>query len=132
MSTASDAETNYSDQFSIASPIPAKSETPDPTKELFIKSLSWHDHVYKKLNTGPTPHYIENILGLKVCDNNKEQTMTFSAIKHNNASYKVDLNEPLNLSIKCNSVTNTNFNNSNSSNNRTRTKTLNKGKCSKL
>lgn len=79
------------------------------------RTLSWHEHVYRKLTNKPTPHYIENILGLQ---NNKcgqfidtQDTMKTNVIsvsehvtQHDNFSKippsVTEINEPLNLSVK--------------------------------
>lgn len=79
------------------------------------RTLSWHEHVYRKLTNKPTPHYIENILGIQ---NNKsgqfidtEDTMKTNILsvsehvtQHDNFSKippsVTEINEPLNLSVK--------------------------------
>lgn len=78
------------------------------------KTLSWHEHVYKKLTNKPTPHYIENILGIQ-CNKTshlqdltspKSNKMTVSeTILTQDKFFKVhtsvtSVNEPLNLSIR--------------------------------
>ncbi|KAJ8986276.1 hypothetical protein NQ317_009986 [Molorchus minor] len=75
--------------------------------------FSWHEHVYRKLSNKPTPHYIENILGLQSKssqDNQQDNNMivhvtppvspqsTFSNIPPVVPTSEV--NEPLNLSVK--------------------------------
>lgn len=64
--------------------------------------LSWHEHVYRKVSGRPTPHYIENILGLH--QEGKEPTATTAANAATTirapAATAVEMNEPLNLSIK--------------------------------
>lgn len=56
--------------------------------------FSWHEHVYKKLNNKPTPHYIENILGL---GNLNAQ----NSYNNHRAMNNSEVIEPLNLSVKC-------------------------------
>lgn len=75
--------------------------------------LSWHEHVYRRLTNKPTPHYIENILGLQgksAGQLQQDTTMTghvtppdspqnsFSNVQP--ATVTSDVNEPLNLSVK--------------------------------
>lgn len=82
-------------------------------------AFSWHEHVYKKLTTRPTPHFIENILGLpgvKVASRTDKDgvrrvtKMNCVSVDVNSAglarrSLTVgDLNEPLNLSIRSEEV----------------------------
>ncbi|XP_065165531.1 homeobox protein Hox-A2-like [Atheta coriaria] len=84
-------------------------ESEGSTSHFSGRTLSWHEHVYRKLNTRPTPHYIENILGLSdnlcelddVCDIERNGSMTVVS-DFGDDSLKLELNEPLNLSIKCN------------------------------
>lgn len=75
-----------------------------------IMTFTWHEHVYRRLTTKPTPHYIENILGIhgdKALDTNSDVEMnnlclsavsedTFAKVQSN----VTDTNEPLNLSIR--------------------------------
>lgn len=80
------------------------------------KTLSWHEHVYKKLNNKPTPHFIENILGIQRKSNyssNSEETFNskmpvISASLATNSFQRLssvnELNEPLNLSIRSDKV----------------------------
>lgn len=66
-----------------------------PEDPLFNRTLTWHEHVYRKLSGRPTPHYIENILGLqeeKIPQPQEPVPTICSAVP--------DMNEPLNLSIK--------------------------------
>ncbi|KAB0801368.1 hypothetical protein PPYR_05722 [Photinus pyralis] len=80
-------------------------------------TLSWHEHVYRKLTTRPTPHFIENILGIQSISpkcNNGEETANKSKMSFISASRVSDsvpklaatheLNEPLNLSIRSDKV----------------------------
>lgn len=75
--------------------------------------LSWHEHVYRRLTNKPTPHYIENILGLQgksAGQLQQDTTMTdhvtppdspqnsFSNVQP--PTVTSDVNEPLNLSVK--------------------------------
>lgn len=60
--------------------------------------FSWHEHVYKKLNNKPTPHYIENILGL---GNLNSQTHAQNSYNNHRAMNNSEVIEPLNLSVKC-------------------------------
>ncbi|CAH1377944.1 unnamed protein product [Tenebrio molitor] len=77
------------------------------------RTLSWHEHVYKKLTNKPTPHLIENILGIQnksnqfkeVQDLPKTNRMTVSAPVSPQENFpklqpSVEVNEPLNLSIR--------------------------------
>lgn len=90
--------------------VSAKSE-PDSNnsvhRESFVnRTLSWHEHVYKKINNRPTPHYIENILGIQrtPADADSEKM----PVKISTPSETVpkmtgsvqETNEPLNLSIR--------------------------------
>ncbi|XP_017782297.1 PREDICTED: homeobox protein Hox-A4-like [Nicrophorus vespilloides] len=107
MSTASDTETiNSNDPSSLATDFP---DTQIPANSLDLDIVAkesdagqdlfcWHEHVYRKLNTRPTPHYIENILGIG--DPEASDNMTVSEFTE--GQIKVDINEPLNLSTKCN------------------------------
>ena len=85
------------------------------TKEFCAnRTLSWHEHVYKKLTNKPTPHLIENILGIQnrphqfkeVQDLPKSNRMTVSApVSPQDKFPKLEpsvneVNEPLNLSIR--------------------------------
>ncbi|XP_056645656.1 homeobox protein ceh-30 [Diorhabda sublineata] len=92
----------------LSSVIPSNSDCGDRDLQNFNASfdrLSWHEHVYRRLSSKPTPHYIENILGLKSeqCDNQDNMIGNFSPPK---VSYPVqqtvtaDINEPLNLCVK--------------------------------
>lgn len=63
-----------------------------PEDALLNRTLTWHEHVYRKLSGRPTPHYIENILGLQ---EEKKKTP-----EHQETVPVSDMNEPLNLSIK--------------------------------
>lgn len=91
-------------------------------KECLVnRTLSWHEHVYKKITNRPTPHYIENILGIQkqTCYNDTD-SMTVSKQTPTETLPKIvapvqELNEPLNLSVR------------NSSDVKVRTKTV-KGK----
>lgn len=81
------------------------------------RTLSWHEHVYRKLTTRPTPHFIENILGIQSkpskC-NDVETTLTKTKMPTISASHAADctpkllssqdINEPLNLSIRSDKV----------------------------
>ncbi|XP_018320572.1 hematopoietically-expressed homeobox protein hhex-like [Agrilus planipennis] len=75
------------------------------------RTYSWHEHVYRKVNARPTPHFIENILGIQT----KRTTCPDDVLQKDDSSLlqgflpaevsKVtvavqDANEPLNLSIK--------------------------------
>lgn len=78
------------------------------------KSLSWHEHVYKKLTNKPTPHYIENILGIQSNKTSQLQDLTLHKTNKMTVSETVltqdkfskvhtsvtPVNEPLNLSIR--------------------------------
>ncbi|XP_030748787.1 transcription factor LBX1 [Sitophilus oryzae] len=58
-----------------------------------LERFSWHEHVYRRLTTKPTPHYIENILGLA--------NVSPPASPNSPAlTTDLDINEPLNLSVK--------------------------------
>lgn len=63
---------------------------------LFNRTLTWHEHVYIKVSGRPTPHYIENILGLQKEKSNAEPQEPVPTI----CSVVPDMNEPLNLSVK--------------------------------
>lgn len=73
-------------------------------------TFSWHEHVYRKLTNKPTPHYIENILGLQnVSVDSDNRNMTIRNLSPNrqqtdlkpvNTMLHHDLNEPLNLSVR--------------------------------
>ncbi|KAK5639359.1 hypothetical protein RI129_011851 [Pyrocoelia pectoralis] len=80
-------------------------------------TLSWHEHVYRKLTTRPTPHFIENILGIQSIPpkcNDGEETVNKSKMSLISASFVPhgvpkllptrELNEPLNLSIRSDKV----------------------------
>lgn len=67
-----------------------------PEDALFNRTLTWHEHVYRKLSGRPTPHYIENILGLQEEKKTPEPQEPVPTI----CSAVPDMNEPLNLSIK--------------------------------
>lgn len=57
--------------------------------------FSWHEHVYRRLTNKPTPHYIENILGLpKVTTHSQPQN------NYKRSLSDFEINEPLNLSVK--------------------------------
>lgn len=104
-------ERNIDDRNSPES-VSVKSE-PDLTnsvnnKEIIVnRTLSWHEHVYKKITNRPTPHYIENILGIQkqTCLNDNESmtvnktTLTEETLPKIAAPVQ-ELNEPLNLSIR--------------------------------
>lgn len=72
-------------------------------------ALSWHEHVYKKLSSRPTPHFIANILGLpaSVAKMNNNRANNCGDLVVPKGTLKVDyidkdLNEPaepLNLTI---------------------------------
>ncbi|KAJ8923608.1 hypothetical protein NQ315_010187 [Exocentrus adspersus] len=76
--------------------------------------LSWHEHVYRRLTNKPTPHYIENILGLQNRSAGGQLQQDGVMIGHvtppvspKNSFSNVqqptvpsDVNEPLNLSVK--------------------------------
>ncbi|CAH0561942.1 unnamed protein product, partial [Brassicogethes aeneus] len=77
------------------------------------RPLSWHEHVYRKLTNKPTPHYIENILGIQNNDTQESnsviaQKMTCTSATsspHQEAFPKIihpaeTANEPLNLSVR--------------------------------
>ena len=73
------------------------------------RTLTWHEHVYRKLTQKPTPHYIENILGFpsKSCasDSDKLKVNPASSPAASEVVPKItitmqDLNEPLNLSVR--------------------------------
>lgn len=73
------------------------------------RTLSWHEHVYRKLTNKPTPHLIENILGIakaKPLDDDRDvlhQRMALHAEDPPDSKLPrpvQDTNEPLNLSIK--------------------------------
>lgn len=79
-------------------------------KECLVnRTLSWHEHVYKKLTNRPTPHYIENILGIqKQSCYNDTDSMTINKETPTETLPKIvapvqELNEPLNLSVRNNS-----------------------------
>lgn len=69
-------------------------------------TFTWHEHVYRKLTAKPTPHYIENILGLQGSQplDSEMENMCFSGVQKDNLakvqSNLTDTNEPLNLSIR--------------------------------
>lgn len=63
---------------------------------LLNRTLTWHEHVYRKLSGRPTPHYIENILGLQEEKKAAEPQEPLPTI----CSTVPDMNEPLNLSVK--------------------------------
>ncbi|XP_044766000.1 homeobox protein HMX3 [Coccinella septempunctata] len=75
-----------------------------------IMTFSWHEHVYRRLTSKPTPHYIENILGLQCdkplnsVDSEMENMCLISGVSKDNLakvqSNVTDINEPLNLSIR--------------------------------
>lgn len=71
---------------------------------LVNRTFSWHEHVYKKLTNKPTPHYIENILGLqnKSCDNIQETVSNRMTVcmEPKPVNTLQDSNEPLNLSVR--------------------------------
>lgn len=80
-------------------------------KDILVnRTYSWHEHVYRKLTNKPTPHYIENILGLQnktnSCDNSADTTnkrMTICSPNHpdlKTVNTPQDSNEPLNLSVR--------------------------------
>lgn len=74
-----------------------------------ISALSWHEHVYKKLSSRPTPHFIANILGLppSVTKMNNNSANNCGDLVVPKGPLKVDLGdkdlnepaEPLNLTI---------------------------------
>lgn len=78
--------------------------------------LSWHEHVYRPLSNRPTPHFIENILGIQNSSKctDVEGTLTKSKMPIISDSLvsdcvpklvsSQDLNEPLNLSIRSEKV----------------------------
>lgn len=81
------------------------------------RTLSWHEHVYRKLTTRPTPHFIENILGIQTKSSkcsDAEETLNTSKMPVVSGSLMMDsvgklvppqeLNEPLNLSIRSDKV----------------------------
>ncbi|KAL3289885.1 hypothetical protein HHI36_023275 [Cryptolaemus montrouzieri] len=75
------------------------------------KTLTWHEHVYRRLTSKPTPHYIENILGIQ-CEKSSEtdeHELKNMCLAENSDSFAKDqssltdaINEPLNLSIRNN------------------------------
>lgn len=81
-----------------------------PDYPAYNRTYTWHEHVYRKLTGRPTPHYIENILGLQKTNtttttppappppppHHQQHQEPVSA----NRSPVPDMNEPLNLSIK--------------------------------
>lgn len=76
-------------------------------ESLVNRTLSWHEHVYKKITNRPTPHYIENILGIQkqTCCNDESENMTVNNTNPIETLPKIvapvqELNEPLNLSIR--------------------------------
>lgn len=78
-------------------------------EEHVYNSFSWHEHVYRKLTTRPTPHYIENILGISMKTNSEtDESLVKQRIVVNNIQENTnkivasvqETNEPLNLSIK--------------------------------
>lgn len=81
-----------------------------PNYSVSFDRLTWHEHVYKRLPSKPTPHYIENILGLQKTSadqfqDNKEQNMSSQVAAQNSypsqtVTITPDVNEPLNLSVK--------------------------------
>ncbi|XP_022901320.1 homeobox protein Nkx-6.3-like [Onthophagus taurus] len=76
------------------------------SKDDACRTLTWHEHVYKKLTNKPTPHYIENILGLQsktTCqgEDNCRKTVSLTETPQDDSTEpKEEVNEPLNLSIK--------------------------------
>lgn len=73
------------------------------------RTWTWHEHVYRKLNSKPTPHYIENILGLQTKPSSDPQDLKSRMIAETPVAQdslpKItpsvpELNEPLNLSIR--------------------------------
>ncbi|EFA11601.1 homeobox protein ceh-31 [Tribolium castaneum] len=70
------------------------------------RTLSWHEHVYKKLTNKPTPHLIENILGIQ--NEKPEAKRMIVSIADNQEDFPklqpagtgCEVNEPLNLSIR--------------------------------
>ncbi|KAF7274390.1 hypothetical protein GWI33_012935 [Rhynchophorus ferrugineus] len=68
--------------------------------------FSWHEHVYRRLTTKPTPHYIENILGLA------NVTPPVSPLQNYPpappvSGVEMEVNEPLNLSVRTDQKTRT-------------------------
>ncbi|XP_066248739.1 homeobox protein Hox-A4-like [Euwallacea similis] len=63
------------------------------TFDMSCDRFSWHEHVYRKLSNKPTPHYIENILGLGNGNSQSENTFCRTMVN-------LEVNEPLNLSVK--------------------------------
>ncbi|CAH1153534.1 unnamed protein product, partial [Phaedon cochleariae] len=89
-------------QINTLSPIPANDTECCASLEscsVSFDRLSWHEHVYRRLSTKPTPHYIENILGLpnrsagQYCQDSRED-LAMTAVPAD------VVNEPLNLSVK--------------------------------
>ncbi|KAF5300959.1 hypothetical protein FQA39_LY10929 [Lamprigera yunnana] len=81
-------------------------------QEFHYRTLSWHEHVYRKLSNKPTPHFIENILGIQNSSsqcNEVEQVLNIPKMPMISATLVSDyvlhspheVNEPLNLSIRC-------------------------------
>lgn len=87
---------------SLMSPSDLNSSSVD--EQLYKRTFSWHEHVYRKLTTRPTPHYIENILGIsKKTSGEQEPIVHKQVIDVDNFQVITnvpDLNEPLNLSIR--------------------------------
>ncbi|KAK9889117.1 hypothetical protein WA026_004388 [Henosepilachna vigintioctopunctata] len=74
-----------------------------------LKTLTWHEHVYRRLSSKPTPHYIENILGIqdsKSADVGETEVKKMCLSGSSDDSFVkiqtnlTDVNEPLNLSIR--------------------------------
>ncbi|KAH1023547.1 homeobox protein Hox-A4 [Dendroctonus ponderosae] len=63
--------------------------------------FSWHEHVYRKMSNKPTPHYIENILGLGSINSQSQTLNTRQNTYPNRCTVSnLEINEPLNLSVK--------------------------------
>ncbi|XP_060537375.1 hematopoietically-expressed homeobox protein hhex-like [Cylas formicarius] len=59
---------------------------------------SWHEHVYRRLTNKPTPHYIENILGLANGTPAIPPQNDYPNLQAVHGEFET--NEPLNLSVK--------------------------------
>ncbi|XP_050497400.1 homeobox protein Hox-A4-like [Diabrotica virgifera virgifera] len=98
-----DMTSEYNDH--LAPLIPSNSECAGENLQNFgarFDAFSWHEHVYRRLNNKPTPHYIENILGLK-SEQCEEQDDMIANVTNPPINYPVmtaESNEPLNLSVK--------------------------------
>ncbi|KAF5275351.1 hypothetical protein FQR65_LT04179 [Abscondita terminalis] len=84
---------------------------------LTVGRQSWHEHVYEKLSNRPTPHFIEDILGIQNSSskcNDEEETLKSKLPVNSSDSVVPDcasklihpqeLNEPLNLSTRSEKV----------------------------